>query len=262
MATEQLGSSVEGAVGWVVFRNVEKHNAISMAMAEHMPGVVAALERDERVRVIVVTGAGEKAFAAGSDISGFGESRADPEANKRYDDTHERAYDAIYRASKPTIAMIRGYCIGGGLDFAASCDIRIAADDASFSAPAGKLGLGYGYRSVVRLRRVIGGPAAREFLLSANRIGAAEALRLRLVHRVVPALSLREEVLAYAATLAANAPLTLRALKASLVDLDSDPADRDREGVQRLIDACFSSEDYQEGRSAFAAKRKPEFRGR
>lgn len=262
MGAGLLRTEVEGAIGWLWLDNPARLNAISMAMAEAMPASVAALEAHASVRVIVVAGAGERAFAAGSDISGFGESRANPEANRRYDDLNERAYDALYRATKPTLAVIRGYCIGGGLDVAASCDIRFAADDATFSAPAGKLGLGYGYRSVARLKRVIGAPMARELLLSARRIDAQEALRIGLVHRVIAVEKLRDEALAYATAVAGNAPLTLAAIKESLLDLECDAADRDPAAAQRMIDACFRSEDYEEGRQAFAAKRKPAFKGR
>ena len=261
MATEQLKTSIEGAIGWLTFNNPGRHNAISMAMAEHLPAAMAAFAADPRVRVVILSGAGEKAFAAGSDISGFGESRANPEANRLYNATHERAYDAVYAAAKPTIAMIRGYCIGGGLDFAASCDVRIAAEDASFSAPAGKLGLGYGFESVVRLKRVLGGPAARELLLSARRMDAQEAGRIGLVQRVVPVAALREQTLSYAAGLAANAPLTLKAIKRSVLELERDEAVRNTAAAQGLIDACFASADYEEGRKAFAEKRKPDFRG-
>ncbi|MDB5866913.1 MAG: Enoyl-CoA hydratase/isomerase [Betaproteobacteria bacterium] len=261
MGTDQLKTEVTGAIGWLTFDNPGRHNAISMAMAEHLPVAIAEFEADDRVRVVILSGSGEKAFAAGSDISGFGESRANPEANRRYNAIHERAYDAVYHCRKPTIAMIRGYCIGGGLDFAASCDVRIAAEDASFSAPAGKLGLGYGYESVVRLKRVLGAPAARELLVSARRMNAEEAFRVGLLHRVVPVADLRAATVAYADTLAANAPLTLAAIKRSLVELEREIDVRDPAAAQKLIDACFASEDYDEGRKAFAEKRKPQFKG-
>ena len=262
MATDQIRTEVHGAIGRLTFNNPDRHNAISMAMAEHLPAAMTAFEDDERVRVVILSGSGEKAFAAGSDISGFGESRANPEANRRYNGIHERAYDAVYHCRKPTIAMIRGYCIGGGLDFAASCDVRIAADDATFSAPAAKLGLGYGYESVVRLKRVIGGPAARELLVSARRMNADEAFRVGLVHRVVPVAKLHDETLEYAQVLAANAPLTLAAIKRSMLELEREVDSRDQSAAQKLIDACFASADYDEGRKAFAEKRKPQFQGR
>jgi enoyl-CoA hydratase/carnithine racemase len=140
--------------------------------------------------------------------------------------------------------------------------VRIAADDASFSAPAGRLGLGYGFESVVRLKRVLGAPAARELLLSARRMNAEEAFRLSLVHRVVPVADLRVETLAYAEAIAANAPLTMAAIKRSLVELERDVDVREQGAAQRQIDACFASEDYDEGRKAFAEKRKPQFRGK
>ena len=154
--TVELLSKKTGAIGWMVFNKPAKHNAISMAMSEAVPGVMHAFEDDPEIRVVVVTGAGEKAFAAGSNISSFGSVRSDPAANRRYNQKSEDAYGAVYRCPKPTIAMIRGYCIGGGLDFATSCDIRLCSDDATFAVPAGKLGLGYGYEGQIRLNRVIG----------------------------------------------------------------------------------------------------------
>ena len=252
----------EGAIGWVVFENVAKHNAISMAMAEAMPGVMTALERDPDVRVVVLAGAGERAFAAGSDISGFGDVRADPDANHRYHAVNEASYEAVYACAKPTIAMIRGYCIGGGLDFAASCDVRIAADDAKFAIPAGRLGLGYGHEGVRRLGRAMGLARARDMFLSARRLSAAEALDSGLLHRVVPAASLEPETRAYALTVADNAPLTLAALKRDFLEYEKPVAERDTARMQAMIDACFASEDYREGRAALAAKRKPQFNGR
>lgn len=252
----------EGAIGWLQFDNLAKHNAISMEMAEAMPGVMAGLEQDEAVRVIVLSGAGTRAFAAGSDISGFDDVRSDPVKNRRYNQVNEASYQAVYACSKPTIAMIRGYCIGGGLDFAASCDIRIAADDAKFAVPAGRLGLGYGHEGILRLGRVMGLAQARDMFLTARRLDAAEALAARLVHRVVPALDLESAVRAYAQSIADNAPLTLAALKGGFLEYEKPAQLRDVDRMQALIDACFASEDYREGRQAFAEKRKPQFKGR
>lgn len=260
--TERLQARKTGAIGWMIFNNPAKHNAITMDMADAVPEVMRDFESDPAVRVVVLAGAGERAFAAGSDISGFEDVRSDPQKNRHYNEVNELSYNAVYECTKPTVAMIRGYCIGGGLDFATSCDVRIAADDATFAVPAGKLGLGYGHEGILRFGRVMGLMRARDLFLSGRRLGAEEALRLGLVHRVVPAAGLETETTAYAQTLADNAPLTLAAIKRAFLEYEKDPAERDLSPAQALIDACFRSEDYAEGRAAFAAKRKPQFKGR
>ncbi len=261
-STDEILSRNEGAVGWMTFNNPARHNAISMAMSEAVPGIMGRFSEDDAIRLVVVTGAGEKAFAAGSNIASFGSVRADPAANRHYHQVSERAYDAVYRCSKPTIAKIRGYCIGGGLDFATSCDIRICSDDASFAVPAAKLGLGYGYEGQVRLNRVIGPVRGRDVFFTGRRYTAQEALTMGLVHEVVPAAELDTRVAAYAATVAANAPLTLRSLKRAFLELEADPEQRDMQSAQAMIDACFDSADYSEGREAFAQKRPAKFTGR
>ena len=259
--SERLVARKNGAIGWLVFNNPAKHNAISMDMAEAVPAVMRGFEDDSEVRVIVVAGAGEKAFAAGSDISGFESVRADPQKNRHYNDVNERSYNAVYECTKPTVAMIRGYCIGGGLDFATSCDVRFCSDNAVFAVPAGKLGLGYGHEGILRFGRVIGYMRARDLFLSGRRLGAEEALRLGLVHRVIPLAELEAETTAYAQSIADNAPLTLAAIKRAFLEYEKDPALRDLASAQAMIDACFKSADYVEGRNAFAAKRKPQFKG-
>ncbi len=260
-ASTRIVARKDGAIGWLIFNNPAKHNAISMDMAEAVPAVMRAFEGDAEVRVIVIAGAGEKAFAAGSDISGFESVRADPEKNKHYNEVNERSYNAVYECVKPTIAMIRGYCIGGGLDFATSCDVRFCSDNAVFAVPAGKLGLGYGHEGILRFGRVMGFMRARDLFLSGRRLGGDEALRLGLVHRVIPLADLEAETIAYAQTIADNAPLTLAALKRAFIEYEKDPAARDLARAQTMIDACFRSADYVEGRNAFAARRKPQFKG-
>ena len=259
--SERLVARKNGAIGWLVFNNPAKHNAISMDMAEAVPAVVRGFEDDAEVRVIVVAGAGEKAFAAGSDISGFESVRADPQKNRHYNDVNERSYNAVYECTKPTVAMIRGYCIGGGLDFATSCDVRFCSDNAVFAVPAGKLGLGYGHEGILRFGRVIGYMRARDLFLSGRRLGAEEALRLGLVHRVISLGELEAETTAYAQSIADNAPLTLAAIKRAFLEYEKDPALRDLNRAQAMIDECFKSADYVEGRAAFAAKRNPQFKG-
>ena len=259
--TERIVARSEGAIGWMIFNNPAKHNAITMDMAEAVPAVMREFENDAAVRVIVVAGAGEKAFAAGSDISGFEDVRSDPQKNKHYNEVNEQSYNAVYACAKPTIAMIRGYCIGGGLDFATSCDVRFCSDNAVFAVPAGRLGLGYGHEGLLRFGRVMGFMRARDLFLSGRRLNAEEALRLGLVHRVVPLAELESETTAYAQTIADNAPLTLAAIKRAFLEYEKEPAARDLSSAQAMIDACFRSADYLEGRAAFAAKRKPQFKG-
>ncbi|MDB5808835.1 MAG: Enoyl-CoA hydratase/isomerase [Betaproteobacteria bacterium] len=258
---DRLLARKDGAVGWLVFNNPAKHNAISMDMAEAVPGVMRAFENDPDVRLVVLAGAGGKAFAAGSDISGFESVRADPQKNRHYNDVNERSYNAVYECIKPTIAMIRGYCIGGGLDFATSCDVRFCSDNAVFAVPAGKLGLGYGHEGILRFGRVMGFMRARDLFMSGRRMNAEEALRLGLVHRVIALAELEAETTAYAQTIADNAPLTLAALKRAFLEYEKAPAQRDLNRAQAMIDTCFKSADYAEGRAAFAAKRKPQFKG-
>jgi enoyl-CoA hydratase/carnithine racemase len=253
--------SVTGPIGWMTFNDPARHNAISMDMAEAVPGVIKAFEDSPEVRVVVVRGAGEKAFAAGSNISAFGSVRNDASQNRQYHEINEQAYNAVYRCSRPTIAMINGYCIGGGLDFATSCDIRICSEHSVFAIPAVRLGLGYGYQGQVRMNRIVGPMHGRDIFFSGRKYNAQQALAMGLVHEVVPAEQLQARVEAYALNVAQNAPMTLRALKQGFIELERDERERDMGNAQALIDACFLSADYQEGREAFAQKRSPVFRG-
>jgi len=224
--------------------------------------VIAAFAADPEIRVIVVTGAGERAFVSGADISEFEEKRATPAQIAEYDGLSERASVALETVAKPTIAMIQGYCIGGGLDLALRTDLRIAAEDARFGVPAVRLGLGYGFSDVKRLVAVVGPAHAKEILYTGRQFTAGEALAMGLVHRVVPAAALTESVAGLAKTLAANAPLTIRAMKRSIDEAVKDPEARDLAAVAALVEACFDSADYAEGRRAFMEKRRPDFRGR
>jgi enoyl-CoA hydratase/carnithine racemase len=260
--TERLIARCDGPFGWVIFNNSARHNAITLDMAEAVPQVIHFFESNPEIRVVMISGSGERAFAAGSDISSFGEVRADEDRNRRYNHISEAAYNAVYRCAKPTIAMIRGYCIGGGLDFATSCDIRLCSDDATFAVPAGKLGLGYGHEGIERIGRVIGYMRAREMFFTGRRFGYEEALRLGLVDRAWPAADFGRDALAHAQLIANNAPLTLAALKRGFLEYEKPALERDFAEPQRMIDVCFGSEDYQEGRAAFAEKRKPVFKGR
>lgn len=258
---DKIISRKADGIGWMFFNDPKVMNAISMEMSAAIPRIMAAHEEDPEVRVIIVAGMGDRAFAAGSNISAFGAVRTDAAQNKAYHELNEKSYNSVYACAKPTIAMIRGYCMGGGLDYASSCDIRIAAEDAVFAIPAARLGLGYGYQGQIRLNRLLGPAQARDLFFSARRYDAAEALRTGLVHQVVPAVELETRTIEYAKTVAANAPLTLKAIKRAFLELEKPESVRDMSAAQRLIDACYASQDYLEGRDAFAAKRKPDFKG-
>ena len=260
--TNQLLVEVRDGVGRVTFNNPDKHNALSLAIRQALPGAIAALEGDPAVRVVVMTGAGTKAFMSGADISEFGAQRTTPDARAEYDRSSAAVAGAWHTLTKPIIAMIRGYCLGGGLLTALQADIRIASPDARFAVPAARLGLGYGIGGVQALSEVVGAAAAAEILFSARRFSAEEALSIGLVNRVVDADQLEGAVTALAQAIAANAPLTVAACKAALRELRRAPELRDLSAVAAMVEACFRSEDYLEGQAAFAEKREPRFRGR
>lgn len=259
--TERLLVEVAGPVAIVTFNNPRKHNALTADMRAALPGLLRSLNADGDVRVIVMTGAGDKAFASGADISEFGEQRTSAAARASYDAVSAAVFDAWASLDKPVIAMIRGFCMGGGLLTALQADIRIAADDSQFGIPAARLGLGYPVSGVTALTNLIGPASTAEILFSARRIPAAEALRIGLVNRVVPAASLRETVLTLAERIAANAPLTVAAAKAAIREVGRPPGRRDLARVEAMVEACYQSADYLEGQRAFAEKRPPAFTG-
>jgi enoyl-CoA hydratase len=260
--TGQLLAEAAGAVAVVTFNNPAKRNALSSEMRAALPGLLQALQADRGIRVVVMTGAGDKAFASGADISEFGERRTSPEARAEYDRVSAALNRAWYDLGKPLIAMIRGFCIGGGLFTALQADLRIASDDSQFGVPAARLGLGPGLAGVTALTSLIGPSWTSEMLFSARRFSAAEALQMGLVNRVVPAASLRDEVMSLARSIAENAPLTVAACKAAIREASRPPGHQDTGRVEAMIEACFRSDDYREGQRAFAEKRPPAFTGR
>ena len=260
--TAMLLVESEDGVATVTFNNPAKHNALSREMREALPAALHALQDDGDVRVVVLRGAGERAFVSGADISEFGDQRTSPEARAAYDRASGDVGRAWAALGKPVIAMVRGYCIGGGLLTALQADIRIASDDSQFGVPAARLGLGYPLSGVEALASVVGQSWAAEILFSARRLTAAEALDIGLVNRVVPADRLAATVQDLAQGIAANAPLTVAACKAALQQLRRPREARDTGKVAALVEACFRSEDYREGQRAFAERRPPAFRGR
>ncbi len=262
MTTDKILASREGPVGFLVFNNPERRNAVSLEMWQRAGEVIAGFAQDDDVRVIVLAGAGDKAFVSGADISKFEDERANAEAQEKYSKTSSGMRALLRGTGKPTIAMIRGYCIGGGMSLALSCDLRICSDDAQFGIPAARLGIGYGMEGLRRLVELVGPSAAKEFIYTARRYTAAEALRMGIVNQVLPAQSLDAAVREIAGNIAANAPLSILTAKRVIDELMKDPAERDLALCDELVKRCGASEDFIEGRRAFMEKRKPVFRGR
>jgi enoyl-CoA hydratase/carnithine racemase len=258
--TERIISKKEGAVGWLIFNNPERRNAVSVDMWEAMPQVLERFGADAEVRVVVLAGAGGKAFVSGADISQFESERSSKEAVQRYEAIAEAAQARLQTLDKPVLAMIRGYCLGAGVNIANVCDLRIAGDDARFGIPAAKMGLGYRASSMKNLVDTVGAPYAREIMLTGRQFTAAEAKDMGLVHHVVPAADLERFTNELCGQIAANAPLTMRAAKRIIRELTK--KDFDAALCRTWVEECFESEDYAEGRCAFMEKRKPAFKGR
>lgn len=259
--TERVQAWVETSTLHIRFNNPARHNALSVDMWEAIPALLAQAEQDAQIRLVVFSGVGEKAFVSGADISQFEDMRAAREAVVRYEEMAETALMAIYNSPVPTLSCIRGYCIGGGVNVAISCDIRIATTDSVFSVPAAKLGLGYRYSAMKNLVDLMGPGAAKDLFFTGRKIDAAEAKALGLVTRICAPADLPGLLQEYTQALADNAPLTVRAGKAITAQILKPSPELDFDLCQRLIQGCFASADYAEGRKAFMEKRKPVFRG-
>ena len=259
---DKIIAKKENGIGWVIINNPEKRNAMSIEMYEAMAATLVSYGKDPEVRVVILKGAGDKSFISGADISQFKDRRSTLEQVRAGEAISEKNNKALRECPKPTIAMIRGFCMGGGLGTAITCDMRIASDDSQFGVPAAKLGVGYRFSGIRRLAEVVGPQFTAEIFYTGRRFSAQEALQMGLINRLVPAAELEKYVADYAATLAANAPLTLKAVKQCLIELKKDPAERDLDLCQKLVEECFTSQDYIEGRTAFMEKRKPQFKGK
>jgi enoyl-CoA hydratase/carnithine racemase len=249
----------DGPIGCMLFDSPARRNAISGDMWRAIPGAMADFDANPEVRCVVLRGEGTVAFAAGADISEF-ETRRSSEGNVReYDGLVDAAQHAIEDSAKPVVALIHGFCIGGGVEMALACDLRYAADTSQFAIPAARLGVGYGVHGTNRLVATVGQAAAREIMFSGRRYSAQEALAMGLINRLLPAAELDEYVRRLALELAVNAPLSIAASKRIINTVIEARGDFTEEDA--LTARCMQSEDYKEGRRAFMEKRTPRFKG-
>lgn len=260
-ADGRILAEITDGVGRITFNQPEKRNAMSVAMWHGLSEILDAFAADRTIRTVVMTGAGTKAFVSGADISQFATARADGNAQLEYDRLTSAGRAKLAAFPKPVIACIRGFCLGGGLGIAMQADLRIAGDSAQFGIPAARLGIAYSYEMVERLISLVGQAHARMIIMTGDRLDAAEASRIGLVNRVVPDEDLTDAVLELAKTIAANAPLSLRATKLTVNAVMAGESAGNRAAVDAAILACFDSADYREGRTAFMEKRPAKWQG-
>ena len=261
-ADGKILAGVVDATGHIVINNPERHNAVSKDMYEAAAAQAEAMASDDNVRLLMLRGAGGKAFASGADISKFEKERNSAEQVAAYQAATARFYSSVFNFPKPTIAYIQGYCIGGGMALAVACDLRLCEDKSRFAVPAAKLGLGYGFDGVARLSALVGPSLVKEIFFTARQFNAQEAYDMGLVNRVLPAHMLPAYAEDYSRRIAENAPLTVGSIKAITQDLQKPESERDLDRLAAMVKACFDSDDYKEGRKAFMEKRKPQFKGR
>lgn len=259
--TDKMLAEVENGIGWITFNNPARRNAISLEMWEALGAILEAYQQDGEVRVVVMKGAGGKAFVSGADISEFDNKRSNAEQKNEYGRVAANANRWLGKLDKPLIAMIQGYCIGGGLATALNADVRIATPESQFGIPAAKLGLGYEYGGLKTLCNLVGPSRAKDIMFSARFLDAREALSIGLINFIADESELEDKVKDYAQTIGSNAPLTVKAAKAAINEAMKDADKRDLAQISQMIDQCFNSEDYKEGRNAFSEKRKPKFLG-
>jgi len=256
-----LSAHVIGNTGFLILNRPERRNAVTAAMWGGIPEVMNRMAAESAVRVVVISGSGEEAFASGADISEFALNRGDAGQARAYEAQNEAALASIRGAGWPAIAMINGFCIGGGLAIALACDLRIAANTAIFALPPAKLGLAYPVTGLRDLLGAVSAATAKDLLFTGRRVAADEALRLGLVNRVVGVSQLAATTDAICADISGNAPLSILAAKRAVAAISATTIPQDQmDELVRLSDACFSSADYAEGRQAFLEKRKPNFR--
>jgi len=261
-ADGKIRQSVSDGVGIITFNNPEKRNAMSLDMWEGLGEALVELRDNPDVRVVILVGAGDKAFVSGADISQFEKTRHNAAASEEYSKRSEAQRALLADYPKPTIACIRGFCLGGGMQVAMLTDIRFAADNSQFGIPAARLGIAYGYDGLKHLVSLVGPSWARLIMYTGMRIDAAEAVRIGLVDRVLPDTELWDATMEVARTISGNAPLAIKAAKITIAEVLKDPDKRDMDAIKKIGTACMDSEDFREGRTAFMEKRKPQFKGK
>lgn len=259
--TDKMIAEVDGHIGWMIFNNPKKRNAISIEMWEAVEKILTVFEEDDNIRLIVMKGAGDKAFVSGADISQFEKSRSDASAAQEYEKISSTARDKLANLRKPLIAMIQGYCLGGGMGIALQADIRIASEDSRLGIPAARLSIAYGFDYINKLTNLVGPSFAKHILFTGERLSAQEALRIGLVNQVTSKDDLEQVIRDYANVISENAPLSIMASKFSVDQTREDESKRNMEKIQEMSQICFNSKDYTEGRKAFMEKRKPAFLG-
>lgn len=260
-AADKIRLDIDGPIARMVIDNAARRNALDLAMWRAIPELARIADEDPEIRVVILAAAPGLPFCSGADISEFSTVRATAEGGRAYEAANAAAFDALAACGKPVIAAISGYCLGGGMGLAACCDLRVASADAQFGIPAGRLGVGYPPASMAYVVAAVGAAAARDLFFTARRFGAADAKALGFLDRLTEGHTALREAEELALEIAANAPLTLRAAKAAIAHVTRLPAAPDAATCDALAGACFDSSDYAEGRDAFLAKRKPNFRG-
>ena len=259
--TPKMLAEVNDGIGWITFNAPEKRNAMSLDMWQGLGEILGKLQEEKSLRVLILKGAGDAAFVSGADISEFEEKRSSQRDRDAYEAAFDDALDKLANFATPVVAMIRGYCIGGGLAIALNTDIRIATEQSKFGIPAAKLGLGYGFEAVKTLESIVGPSHAKDILFTARFLEAKEALSIGLINFMVGSELLEQTVNEYANKIVTNAPLTIRAVKKTVGEVVKDPGQKNPAHIERMVNDCFLSADYQEGRRAFMEKRKPKFTG-
>lgn len=252
---------LDETVGHLQFDRPQSKNAINAQMWNAIPQIITDLDENPAVRTIVISGAGTDSFSAGADISEFSDNRTNTNAARDYEDINVKAFSAITNAKKPTIAMISGFCMGGGLAVALCCDLRIAAENTIFSLPPAKLGLAYPIEGIRQLLTIVSPPIAKEMIYTARRVNALDASRFGLVNEVTSLDQLEDTVENLCVIIARNAPLTITASKQTIDELHARPENPDMVKINALSATCFDSQDYIEGQTAFSEKRHPVFKG-